>query len=343
MADADRTATHALALLRGLQEKPYDFGFYQAVRRLENLYRDKPRVGTSNHASDDPVRLAQEPSTAFAPSTLASFAPGAGNARPRLASYFFGLLGPNGPLPIHLTEYGRERLRNAGDATFVRFLDLFHHRMLSLFYRAWAINQPAVSFDRPEDDRFAVYVGSLFGLGTPALRNRDAFPDLARLRYAALFANQTRHGAGLRAMLKDFFRMPVTIQEFIPGWLHLGEDMRWRLGRSRASGTLGQSATIGARVWSCHHKFRIAFGPLSLAQYRRLLPGGESLRRLVPLVRSYVGDELEWDVNLVLRSEEVPPLELGKGGRLGWTTWLTAPLRSRDAGDLRLNPLGAGG
>src|SRR6185437_10457128 len=180
MADADRTATHALTLLRDLQERPFDFGFFQAVRRIENLYRDKPRTGASSHASDDPVRLVQEPTTAFAPATLASFAPGEGKSKPRLSSYFFGLLGPNGPLPIHLTEYGRDRLRNAGDATFVRFLDLFHHRLLSLFYRAWAINHPAVSFDRPEDDRFAAYVGALFGLGLASLRGRDPFPDVAR-------------------------------------------------------------------------------------------------------------------------------------------------------------------
>ena len=343
MADADRTATHALILLRDLQERPYDFGFFQAVRRIENLYRDKPRTGTSHHAVDDPVRLVQEPSTAFAPSTLASFALGEGKVPPRLASYFFGLLGANGPLPIHLTEYGRDRLRNAGDATFVRFLDLFHHRLLSLFYRAWAINQPAVSFDRPEDDRFGVYLGSLFGMGLATARNRDAFPDLTRLRYAGLFANQTRHRSGLIAILRDFFRMPVAIREFAAGWLHLGEDMRWRLGRSRESGTLGRSATIGGRVWSCHHKFRIAFGPLSLDQYTRLLPGGDSLRRLVPLVRFYVGDELDWDVNLVLRRDEVPPLRLGREGRLGWTTWLTARSRAADAADLRLNPLGARG
>lgn len=343
MADADRTATHALTLLRGLQERPYDFGFFQAVRRLENLHRDKPRTGTSGHAADDPVRLVQEPTTAFAPATLAAFTPGEGKAKPRLSSYFFGLLGPNGPLPIHLTEYGRDRLRNAGDATFVRFLDLFHHRLLSLFYRAWAINHPAVSFDRPEDDRFAAYVGALFGLALPSLRNRDAFPDVARLHYAGLFANQTRHRSGLTAILRNFFHMPVTIREFTAGWLHLGDDMRWRLGRSRDSGTLGRTATIGARVWSCHHKFRIAFGPLSLAQYLRLLPGGGSLRRLVPLVRFYVGDELDWDVNLILKREEIPPLRLGEEGRLGWTTWLTAPSRARDADDLRLNPLGSKG
>ena len=338
MADADRTASGALVLLRELEEKPYDFGFFSAVRRLENLYRDKPRIGTSSHAGDDPVRLAQEPTTAFAPSTLAAFTLG-GNTRPRLTSYFFGLLGPNGPLPLHLTEYARDRMRNTGDATLARFFDVFHHRLLSLFYRAWAINQPAVSFDRPEDDRFSAYVASLFGLGLRSLRARDAFPDLARLRYAGLFANQTRPRLGLGAILRDFFRMPVTIHEFVPGWLHLGETMRWRLGRARESGTLGRTATIGARVWSCQHKFRIAFGPLTLAQYVRLLPGGDSLGRLVALVRSYAGDELDWDVNLILKRHEIPALMLGGEERLGWTTWLPARRWTRDGDDLRLNPL----
>jgi type VI secretion system protein ImpH len=343
MADENWTAAHTIGFLRALEEKPYEFGFFQAVRRLESLYRDRPRVGTSTQPADDPVRFAQEPSTVFAPSTLAAFTLGEGNRAPRLSGYFFGLLGPNGPLPLHLTEYARDRTRNLGDATFARFLDLFHHRMLSLFYRAWAINQPAVSFDRPEDDRFATYVATLLGMGAPALRQRDAFPDIARLRFVAHFANQTRHAAGLSAILRDFFRMPVQVEEFTPGWLHLGGEIRWFLGRSRASGTLGRSATIGARVWSCHHKFRIVFGPLSLAQYSRLLPGGDTLRRLVPLVRSYVGDELDWDVKLVLQRAEVPSFTLGGGGRLGWTTWLSARHRAQDPADLRLRPLAARG
>ena len=127
------------------------------------------------------------------------------DAPPRLAVNFFGLFGPNGPLPLHLTEYARNRLRAESDPTLVRFIDLFHHRMLTLFYRVWAAAQPTVSFDRPETDRFALYVGSLFGLGMPSLRNRDAFPDLARLHYAGQLACQTRHPDGLNAMISDYF------------------------------------------------------------------------------------------------------------------------------------------
>ena len=107
------------------------------------------------------------------------------------------LLGPHGPLPTHLTEYVRDRVRNANDPTFARFLDIFHHRMVTLFYRAWANAQPAVSLDRPGRDRFSFYVGSLFGLGEAMLRERDAVPDFAKLHFAGLLAGPTRPAAGL--------------------------------------------------------------------------------------------------------------------------------------------------
>ena len=201
MAGAPRIATHTLALLQALREEPHSFGFHHAVRLLECAYRDRPRLGRSLRPKDDPVRLTQEPSLTFAPSTLASFTPGKGNAPARLASYFFGLFGPNGPLPLHLTEYARARMRNAGDPTFVHFIDIFHHRMLSLFHRAWANAQPTVEFDRPQSDRFTFYVGSLCGIGTPALRNIDHFPDLAKLYHAGWLACQTRHPEGLRTVL----------------------------------------------------------------------------------------------------------------------------------------------
>jgi type VI secretion system protein ImpH len=152
--------THAATLEQALQETPYKFGFYQTLRRIECAHPDKPRLGVSLRPVDDAVRLTQEPSLAFAPSTLASFRPRRGNDASRLGVYFFGMFGPNGPLPLHLSEYARDRLRNSDDPTFSEFLDIFHHRMLSLFYRAWANAQPAVNFDRPDQDRFSVYTGA---------------------------------------------------------------------------------------------------------------------------------------------------------------------------------------
>jgi type VI secretion system protein ImpH len=105
---------------------------------------------------------------------------------------------------------------------------------------------------------------------------------------------------------------------------------------SRASVALGLTAVIGERVWDCQHKFRIIMGPLSLVDYERLLPGGDSLERLAAIVRNYIGDELQWDLNLVLKKAEVPPLQLGVQGRLGWTTWLMERHLDKDADDLKL-------
>jgi type VI secretion system protein ImpH len=337
MADPDRAAPHFLTLVRNFAEKPYAFGFFQAVRRIEGATRDRPRVGRSLHAHEDPVRFGQSPEMIFAPATIKEVVL-TENRPPRIIGYFLGLFGPGGALPLHLTEYARDRLRHFGDSSIVGFLDIFHHRMLSLFYRAWTNPRPTVQYDRPESDRFATYVGALFGMGQPSLRNRDAVPDQVKLHFAGLLACQTRHADGLGAILQGFFGMPVQIREFVGGWMEIPENSRWRLGES-SDNALGLSLTVGGRVWGRHQKFRIAFGPLTLADYQRLLPGGDSLKRLVPLVRAYVGHELTWDVNLILKEAEAPRIELGKFGRLGWTTWLSPRLVGRDIDDLKLNPL----
>lgn len=339
MAAKDRTAARALSLGLALQHEPYNFDFFQAVRSLECVHRDKPRMGRSLRPVDDPVRLGQEPSLAFAASSLASYRPGKDGRPPRLSGYFFGLLGPNGPLPRHLTEYAYDRLRNAHDPTFSRFLDLFHHRMMALFYRAWANARPAVSYDRPESDWFGVYLASLCGLGMDSLRGRDAMPDLAKLHYAGRLSCQTRHPEGLRAMLRDFFGLPARIEEFVGAWMVLPESGRCRLGESPETGALGITTIAGSRVWGYDQKFRVILGAMSMADFERLLPGGESLSRLVALVRNYIGDELDWDLNLVLDKAEVPPLKLGGEGRLGWSTWLGPRRSETDADELILDPL----
>jgi type VI secretion system protein ImpH len=323
---------------RALSEAPYRYDFFQALRRIEALTPGKPRVGQSLRPADDAVRLAQEPSLSFAPSTLSGFRLGdARSAFPRMEVCFLGLLGPNGALPLHLTEFARERLMHAGDATFSRFLDIFNHRFLALFYRAWAQAQPTASLDRPREDRYASYVASLVGLGTPTLRERDAVPDFAKLFYSGLLSRHVRNADGLGALLSGFFRVPVSIEPFVGHWMTLPARDRTRLGAVAAS--LGQGAMLGSRIWDRQHKFRIWLGPLTLARYESFLPGGSALPRMVAWVRQYLGFELEWDLALVLARTEVPKVQLGAYGRLGWTTWLgrRSP-RVADVADLKLAP-----
>jgi type VI secretion system protein ImpH len=324
-----------LTFFRALADAPYRHDFYQTLRRLECLYGDKPRWGRALRPVDEPVRLGQDPDLAFAPAPLASFDPGHDGQTPRLQVRLFGLLGPNGPLPIHITECARERLRHAGDPTLSRFLDLLHHRFLALFYRAWAQAQPHVNRDRPDEDRFGAYIGAFIGVSPKACRHRDTLPDLAKFFHVGALVRPVRNAEGLRAILQHFFRVPAHIQEFVGHWMSLSATDRTYLTREGAA--LGSGAVLGGRVWDRQNKFRIRLGPLTLAQYESFLPGGVLLRKLVDWIRLYLSFELEWDVRLLLRKDEVPALTLGGGRRLGWTTWLGRRSAETDADDLCVN------
>ena len=338
--------TDAVAFFAALAASPYRYDFYQTLRRIECLYDGKPRWGEALRPVDEPVRLGQDPDLSFAPAPLAAFETDGGRP-PRLQVRLFGLFGPNGPLPLHITEYARERLRSAGDPTFSRFLDVFHHRFLALFYRAWAQAQPHVNRDRPQEDRFTAYVGAFLGMSPAAFRGRDTVPDLAKFFHVGALISHVRNAEGLRHILQHFFRVPVQIEEFVGHWLTLSAGERTALSSRGAA--LGSGVVLGGRVWDRQHKFRIRLGPLTLEQYESFLPaspkpgggeggpGGAPLRKLVDWVRTYLCFELDWDVRLLLNQHEVPSLRLGSGQRLGWTAWLGRRRRDTPADDLCLD------
>jgi type VI secretion system protein ImpH len=319
MAGPAGTSTDPVELFQALARAPWDHGFFQALRRIEVAFRT--RLGEAARPSDEPLRLGQEPTLTFAPASLARFTPGQGERPPRLAVQFFGLFGPHGPLPLHLTEHARERIRDAGDPAFARFADVFHHRMLLLYYRAWASAEPVRSCDRPEADDFARQVASLIGLGLPGYDQRNLIPDQLKLRFAGRFVMPTRNAEGLQALLATDLGVPVQIQQFVASWVTIPPPARWRLGPGKQAGYLGKSAILGSRVWQCDQKFRIAVGPLEPDVYDDFLPGGRNVARVQAMVQSYLGDELAWELRLIAAQKSRPALKLGKG-RLGWNAWL---------------------
>lgn len=327
-----------VARLAALQSDAGAYDFFAALRLLECAHPDKPRIGQSLRPADDAVRFGQPPELAFTPSMLGAFRPAADSAAPRLDVNFFGLMGANGPMPQHLTDYVRDRLRNAGDPTLSRFLDIFHHRMIALFYRAWSSAQPTVSLDRAHGDRFADYIGSLIGLGMPSLRGRDAVPDFAKFHYAGHLAAHNRNADGLAQILQDYFKVPVAVEQFVGHWMRMPDESLCRLRSGPAAQVLGASTVLGTKVWNCQHKFRIVVGPLELDDYQRMLPGGESYRRLRDWVRNYAGLAYDWDINVQLKRAAVPPLRLACSARLGWTSWLHSAAPRQDARQLVLHP-----
>ncbi len=359
-----------------LSESPWSIDFFAAVRRLEALYPELPGFGASNRAAEDMVRFCQHPSLSFAPCTVNELRPQTGTAPTRMFVNFIGMFGPNGPLPLHLTEHAYGRELHHKDFTFSRFLDVFNHRMVSLFYRAWATSQMPASFDRTppvalkgdvdyrdrarvlssEKDRYPVYVGALFGMGMDSARHRDAVPDNAKLYFSGRLAGSQNGPEGLRAILADYFGVPVRIEEFAGRWLPLPEQYFTMLGGARdpyaphagdrtagaCLGSLGGGAAVcGRHVWDCQGKFRIHLGPMGLSDFEKFVPNSPSERRLRAWVRNYCGDEFAWEAIVCLRAAEVPrthvrtqrlPEEIGS--RLGWTTWIRTLPESCDRADL---------
>jgi type VI secretion system protein ImpH len=333
MAGETGTAFDSVAWLKALGLTPHAFDFHQALRRVEVAFKHLPRWGEAAKPRDEPLRLGQDPSLSFMPSAVRSFSPGTEHTPPRLSVGFLGLFGPQGPLPLHLTEYARDRIRQAGDTTFASFVDLFHHRMLAIFHRAWARSRATVSRDRREEDRYRTYVGAAFGLGLPAQANLDAVPDRAKLYFAGLFAMASRPPDALQAVLSGYFELPVAIREFMGEWLVLAEQDRFRLGYSAEVSSLGRSTVLGGRVFSRSQKFRVVLGPLSESDFARFLPGERGIEQLAALVRAFAGEHLAWDLELIPAQDAMTQLRLGRAGRLG----LSALLGSGRPHDSRAN------
>ena len=364
MAGKDGSADRRLMFIAALGRTPERYDFYQVMRRLEAGSPALPRLGEARRPSAEPVRLAQEAELGFAVTNLTRVAL-TSTGLPRLFVRFLGLFGPQGPLPLHLTEFARDRERNHGDASLARFADIFHHRLLLMFYRAWRQAQPAATHDRADEDRYRAYVGALLGHGSPGWYRPDRELAQAKRHFAGHLGRSVRHPEGLAAILSDYFGVPVAVRTFSPRWMALPPSQRSSLGGLGGAGTvagagagtgtgtravaggagfrgndsaiLGQSAVIGSRVLDAQHHVEIHFGPLDLASYLRLLPDGDWIAKAREWVREYCGEE--FGVRLVpqLEATAVPALQLGRSGRLGWNTWIGSRRTEAPASDLSLS------
>lgn len=329
------------AYLRERGQTPWAFDYFALMRRLEALAQPAPRWGHALLPSAEPLRVGQEPSLSFAPSSLARFEPASAHAPARMRQQFFGYLGPNGPLPVHLSDFIRERSINHGDPTWLAFLDTFSHRFSLYFYRAWAQARPTVGLDRPHEDGFRRRIGALVGMATPARQQRDEIHDDARLYFSGWLSRKVHNAEGVEAVLSRYFDVPFKLEPWVGHWMRLPEGELSRLGQGAASRTLGGGAMLGRRAWDRQHRVRLHVGPLNMAQYQQFLPIGVARPGLSRWMQQLLGDELHWDAQLVLQKEDVPPTRLGatrgNAPRLGWVSWLGAQARQRDAADVRID------
>jgi len=302
-------------------------------------------VGHDYAPHSEVVRFRALPSHSFPPAEITSFLPSdqpPGQAPAEMTVSFLGLIGPVSALPQHYTQTVIDRLRMK-DHALRNFLDLFNHRTISLYYRAWEKHRVPPLMERAyaegQEDAFTRALFCLVGLGRPALRNRMKITDQTLLYYSGLFAHYPRNAVSVERMLADYLRLPVTVKQFQGQWLRLEPAEQTAMpGMACPDGQncqLGTTAIAGERVWSIEHTFRVRLGPMSYPEFRDLFPGSQRLTQLAQLVRTYVGPEFDFDTQLILRREEVPRCQLSAneadGPRLGWNTWACSHVPKTDA------------
>jgi type VI secretion system protein ImpH len=319
-----------------LRREPYSFDFFQAVRLLEKFLPERTSVGRFAHPKAEVTRFAAHPSLAFPASQIQAMEWRA-EGPVQMTVNFMGLTGPQGVLPNPYTSLIIERLRYS-DESLRDFLDIFNHRIISLFYRAWRKYRFDVACEHDERDLFSRHLLSLLGLGTDGMRDRQAVSDDALIYYAGLLAQRPRSAQALQQILADYFEVPVAIEQFSGGWYRLDPETQCRLSEGNSeSGELGLGAVVGDAVWNQQSKVRIVLGPLTLERYADFLPDGQSFETLRGWVRFFSNDEWDFEVKLILEREQVPACTLGaegvSGPQLGWVSWVKSVPFSRDPDD----------
>jgi type VI secretion system protein ImpH len=331
----DAGVTNA-AVAEQLTLDPPAYGFFQAVRLLERLYPDRRAVGRFGDPAAEVVHFSARPVISF-PASEVHAVDLPENRPARMVVNFMGLVGPLGVLPYLYTEYVAERAR-VRDRALRDFLDLFQHRLISLFYRAWEKYHFTAAYERDGRDGVSEHLRDLIGLGIDAFRNRFPVPDELLLYYTGALGPQPRSALALQQMLEDILDVPVEVEQFVGGWYRLSSNTQCRVGEETGPAEqLGLGAVAGDEMWDQQARVRLRLGPLTREQYERFLPKGRGYEVLRTLARFFSHDQFDFDVQLVLAAEDVPGCVLGsdveEAPPLGWRTWLRTKPFARDADD----------
>ena len=286
-------------------------------------------------------------------------------APPLMRVNFGSVGGAAGPLPYPDTEAMLERSYRKDNA-MREFLDIFHHRTLSLLVRVRKSFMDAFTARDPSEGKTASYLFAFLGLGMypgrtssdrtaesarlRPLRNRLGVPDRALLYYSGILASHPRSASGLERFFSDYFGIPCRVEQLRGIWRFL-EPAQWtRIGASGQNAVLGQTAIAGTRIWDQQGAIELHLGPMKLAQFLDFLPFGNGYRSLCHLTAFYAGTDLTFHIRLNICAREVPEARLSatkenkvSGGTfLGWTSWLrTRPFENDDSQVILSPPLSA--
>lgn len=314
-----------------LFDAPWCYSFFQAVRILHRMDRQRSPLGRFVDPREEVVRLRVPSAIAFPPSEVQSLQ-AAGSAAPEMVVSAFGLIGPQGVMPYWYSVTVEEATRSHNHAPRA-FLDIFQHRALSHLYRAWEKSRPEVSFERGGADTLEPTIRAIVGLGSPGLEQRLDVSDTIPMFYAGLLGPVQRSAIGLEQLLQDYFGVPVEVQQFAGGWFELSDESLCRLGDDgNLSSQLGVGAVVGTAIWNEQARVRIRVGPVGLEDFTRFLPNGQACDELRQVVTFYSEEPVEFELQLVLRRDQVTGTVLGSASSLplGWGSWVCTRPVSND-------------
>ncbi len=318
-------------------EKAAGADFFELLRQLETA---DLRFGRAGGAAREPARLGQTARQSFAAGDVAQIVAGDADHPPRIGVNVLGLIGPEGPMPLHMTRWIMERLSNrwfagdtdgaTADTSFLDFINMLQHRLIALYWRAWADARPEVHIAHGDGGRVTAMMRALAGLGLPGTTSDDIRLDGAKLRHATSLALEARSPERLTAFLQTVLGVPVTLAEYVGLWIDIPVHLQSRLGLQHAG--LGTGAVIGGRVFDRQAQAELRLGPLTLSQFNTFLEDSAARDRLRQALVFAAGKDIAFGLRLVLAAAEVPQARLGHC-QLGRTIWLN-PDPARDADDL---------
>ncbi len=312
-----------------------EYSFYGLLHHLENSRQTLAKIGHLGPPSKEPARLRPSVSLSFPEADLESleWVELEGRKIPRVTTTFLGLYGVTSPIPSFYSEEILEDVLDSpeGEEPATReFLDIIHHRLLSLLYRCWKKYRYIYQKDPIEIDPVTRQLMCIIGLDPEGLHERPR-TAVRVLALSGILSQHPRSASGLEAFLRGIFQeVPIEVRQCTPTWLDIPEDQRTSLGQ--ACSRLGSETVIGRRILSAGNHFTLSVGPLSREKFLEFLPDKPGFSIMVGMTRFFVGIALEFTLELWLAREETGPISLGKRdmGRLGWDTWLLSGQSDRD-------------
>lgn len=297
-----------------LIDSPSEYDFYQAVYTIERQLaagKDQQRkVGHDSIPKNELIRFKSDQHLGFPGPSLNKVASRTSAKHESVLDMhvsFMGVTGTNGALPQHYTELVLERVKYK-DTGMRDFFDLFNHRLLSLYYRAWEKYQFPIGFEKNSQnhpDSFSTVLNELTG----------STNSLGKF-YAGIFNRKVRNVAGLRQILSHFTGCEIEIEQFQGKWLALAKSEQTQLGqRSQPEGQfacLGVDASIGQKIWDISSSIKVVIKPDADSKINDYLNGGRTYQGVNQLISEYLGKSIQYKIQLEVKYEQIPVACLSK-------------------------------